>query len=148
MSKGSLLAACLVALAGAPAAQTSPSAPPAPQAAQTPTGPAAAALTFYAVQPSDLPLSNLYDLDVYNLQNEDVGEVEDVILDGNKTIRAFVLSVGGFLGLNERYVAVDAASVTLTRQGDKLRAVVNARRDDLRNAPAFKFEGNMRRSDD
>src|SRR4051812_20918751 len=86
---------------------------PAPQAG-------AAAPTFYAVQPSDMPLSNLYDLNVYNQQNENVGEIEDIIVDGNRTIRAYVLSVGGFLGLNEHYVTVDAGYVTVTRQGDKL----------------------------
>ena len=139
MSNRALRAACLVALAGPAAAQTAPA--PVPQAG-------AAAPTFYAVQPPDMPLSNLYDLDVYNQQNENVGEIEDIIVDGNRTIRAFVLSVGGFLGLNERYVALDAGSVTVTRQGDKLRAVINASRDDLRNAPAFKFEGAMRRIDD
>jgi sporulation protein YlmC with PRC-barrel domain len=139
VSNRALLAACLVALAGPAAAQTAPT--PAPQAG-------AAAPTFYAVQPSDMPLSNLYDLDVYNQQNENVGEIEDIIVDGNRTIRAYVLSVGGFLGFNERYVTEDAGYVTVTRQGDKLRAVINASRDDLRNAPAFKFEGAMRRIDD
>lgn len=104
-------------------------------------------MTFYTVQPTDMPLSNLYELDVYNLQNEKVGEIEDVIIDNGKTIKALVIGVGGFLGIGERYVSVDPASVVIMRQGDSYRAVINTTREDLRNAPQFKFEGSMKRDD-
>ena len=104
-------------------------------------------MTFYTVQPTDMPLSNLYELDVYNLQNEKVGEIADVIIDNGKTIKALVIGVGGFLGIGERYVSVDPASVVIMRQGDSYRAVINTTREDLRNAPQFKFEGSMKRDD-
>jgi len=104
-------------------------------------------VTFYTVQPADMPLSNLLELDVYNLQNEKVGEIEDVIIDSGKTVKAIVVGVGGFLGLGERYVSVDPGSLVITGQGDSMRAVINTTRDALRNAPEFKFEGNMKRTD-
>jgi len=104
-------------------------------------------VTFYTVQPADMPLSNLLELDVYNLQNEKVGEIEDAILDNGKTVKAIVIGVGGFLGLGERYVSVDPGSLVITGQGDTLRGVINTTRDALRNAPEFKFEGNMKRTD-
>lgn len=156
MSKRLLIACCAAALSGVAIAQTSPPAPSsppqAPPAQSQPGGmrtvdAATAKLTFYAVQPTDMPLSNLYDLDVYNQQNENVGEIEDVIVDDGKTIKAVVLGVGGFLGIGERYVAVDPSSIVITRQGDTMRAVINSTREELRNAPEFKFEGNMRRTD-
>jgi sporulation protein YlmC with PRC-barrel domain len=148
--------------ASAPPAASSGTAAPQTGTASSPSGQAAPAqgaqpglrtvnpatirMTFYTVQPTDMPVSNLLELDVYNLQNEDIGEIEDVIVDNGKTIKAIVISVGGFLGIGERHVAVDPASVVITRQGNDLRAVVNTTRDDLKNAPEFKFEGPMTRN--
>ena len=104
-------------------------------------------LTFYTVRPADMLASNLLELDVYNLQNEEVGEIEDVIVDNGKTIKAVVISVGGFLGLGERHVAVEPGAIAITRTGEgELRAVVNSTRDDLKNAPEFRFEGAMTRN--
>ena len=108
--------------------------------------PATLRLTFYTVQPADMLASNLIGLDVHNLQNEEIGEIEDLIVDNGKTLRSVVISVGGFLGIGERHVAVDPGSVVITREaGGSLKAVVNTTRDDLRKAPEFKFEGNLRR---
>jgi sporulation protein YlmC with PRC-barrel domain len=108
--------------------------------------PATVRLTFYAVRPVDMLMSNFMDTDVYNLQNEEIGEVEDVIIDEGRTIRAIVISVGGFLGIGDRNVAVEPGSVVITRgEGGSIRAVVNATRENLEKAPEFKFEGNMRR---
>ena len=146
MSKRLFLAACAaMSLAGSAAAQTTAPAPAQPGLRTV--DPTTVRMTYYTVQPADMPVSNLLELDVHNLQNEEIGEIEDVIVDG-QGIKALVISVGGFLGIGERYVAVSPGSVVITRQGDDLKAVVNTTRDDLRNAPAFKFEGNMKREDD
>ena len=104
-------------------------------------------LTFYTVRPADMLASNLLELDVYNLQNEEVGEIEDVIIDNGKAIKAVVISVGGFLGLGERHVAIEPGAIAITRSdAGELRAVVNSTRDDLKNAPEFRFEGAMTRN--
>ena len=105
-------------------------------------------MTFYTVQPTHMLVSNLLDTDVYNLQNEEVGEIEDLIINDGKSIQAIIISVGGFLGIGERHVAVQPGSVLLQRGNDgSMRAIVNTTREDLRNAPEFKFEGNVRRKD-
>lgn len=102
--------------------------------------------TFYAVSPVDTLASHLKDVDVYNLQNENVGEIEDLVIDNGKRIQAVVVSVGGFLGFNERYVAVKPGSLMLTPDGrGGLKAVVNTTREQLRGAPEFRFQGNMAR---
>ena len=109
--------------------------------------PATLRLTFYTVRPADMLVSNLLEMDVYNLQNEEVGEIEDLIVDNGKTIRAVIVSVGGFLGIGERRVAIDPAAIAITRtEGGEMRAVVNSTRDDLKNAPEFRFEGPMARN--
>jgi sporulation protein YlmC with PRC-barrel domain len=97
-------------------------------------------LTFYTVQPADTRASKLIGLDVYNKNNENIGEVEDLILDGNKNVKAVVVSVGGFLGIGDRNVAIDPASVMMTEQRDGAwRLVANTTKEDLKGAPAFKF---------
>ncbi len=79
---------------------------------------------------------------LYNQQNEEVGEIADLIFDTNKTVRAIIIEVGGFLGLKKRYVALDPSAVQITRGSDgEWRAVVNAARDQLRNAPELNYEG-------
>lgn len=105
-----------------------------------------ARILFYRLGPADMRMSKLMGLDVRNLQNEDVGEIEDVILDNGKTMRAVIVAVGGFLGMGERYVAVDPASIVISRNDDgDVEAVINSTREDLRDAPEFRFEGKRKR---
>jgi sporulation protein YlmC with PRC-barrel domain len=101
-------------------------------------------LDFYAVTATDIRASDLIGMDVYNLNNEEVGEVQDLVLDNGKNIKAIVISVGGFLGLGERNVAVQPGSVLIRRQGDAERAVINTTKETLKNAPEFKFEARNR----
>lgn len=97
-------------------------------------------VTFYTVQAADMRASELIDTDVYNLQNEKIGEVEDLILDSGKNVKAVVVSVGGFLGLGDRNVAVQPGSVVLSEQNDgSARMVINTTKEELKNAPEFKF---------
>ncbi|KAB1073160.1 PRC-barrel domain containing protein [Methylobacterium planeticum] len=138
---------------GAKPAATPPAAPSA-TASPTPNSSSAAAVSesgmkmadsatakvqFITTQPADTLTSKLIGLNVANNNNETVGEIEDfVILDG-KTIHAVIIGVGGFLGIGERYVAVSPASITLSKKDDKLRALVNTSKDELKNAPAFEY---------
>jgi sporulation protein YlmC with PRC-barrel domain len=97
-------------------------------------------LTFYAVQAADMRASRLMGADVYNLQNENIGEIQDLIIDNGKTIKAVVVSVGGFLGIGDRNVAVEPASIVLREQNDgSARVVINTNKEELKSAPPFKF---------
>jgi sporulation protein YlmC with PRC-barrel domain len=115
-----------------------------PKSGQAGTMPSGSAtpqrLTFYTAQSADTRASKLIGLDVYNKNNENIGEVEDLIIDGNKNVKAVVVSVGGFLGIGDRNVAIDPASVMMTEQRDGAwRIVANTTKEDLKGAPAFKF---------
>jgi len=84
--------------------------------------------------------SNLIDLEVYNQANENIGEIEDIMFDANKTVRAIVIGVGGFLGIGERHVAVEPSAVQVVRDADgNWRAMVNVTREQLRSAPEFRY---------
>lgn len=114
------------------------------QQAATPT---AQKMPFYTPQRGDMPISNLYDLDVYNAQDEVVGEIEDVIIDEANSIRAIVIEVEGPLGISERYVAVEPTSLVIMPhpQTGRLVAMANTTSEELRTAPRIRFEGHLSR---
>jgi sporulation protein YlmC with PRC-barrel domain len=57
-------------------------------------------------QPGQWRASKLDGLNVYNQNNEKIGDISELLVDGSGTIKAVVVGVGGFLGLGERDVAI------------------------------------------
>jgi len=57
-------------------------------------------------QPGQWRASKLEGLDVYNNNNEKVGDISEVLLDQSGKVQAVVIGVGGFLGMGEHSVAV------------------------------------------
>ena len=57
-------------------------------------------------QPGQWRASKLEGLNVYNTNDEKIGDISELIVDTNGKIQAVVIGVGGFLGLGERDVAV------------------------------------------
>jgi sporulation protein YlmC with PRC-barrel domain len=54
----------------------------------------------------DWRTSKVVGLNVYNDQNQNVGSISDLLTDKTGNIKAAVVSVGGFLGMGSRYVAI------------------------------------------
>jgi hypothetical protein len=50
--------------------------------------------------------SKLIHLNVYNAQNEKIGDIKELMLKKDGNIESVVIGVGGFLGMGERDVAV------------------------------------------
>jgi sporulation protein YlmC with PRC-barrel domain len=50
--------------------------------------------------------SKLIGVNVYNDNNDKIGEIEDLIVDKSGKVDHVILGVGGFLGMGEHYVAV------------------------------------------
>ena len=98
---------------------------------------------FVTLQNNDMLSSNVVGVDVYDNANNDIGKIKDVAFDSSKTMKGYILSVGGFLGMGTRYVAVDADSVTIKYDptDKKWHANMNATKDELKAAPEFKYEG-------
>ena len=97
--------------------------------------------------PEDAVLSyNLVGLKVTDAANTSVGEIKDLVIEAGK-LKGYILSVGGFLGMGERYVAVSPASVALGYDTDakKWKAIIGASKDQLKAAPEFKYEGKFKR---
>jgi sporulation protein YlmC with PRC-barrel domain len=71
--------------------------------------------------------SKLMGLDVYNQNNEKLGDVNEIILDKSGKVAAVVIGVGGFLGMGEHDIAVSM---------DKLKFIEEPVRTTSNAAPA------------
>lgn len=74
---------------------------------------------------------------VYDNAGNDIGEVNDLIMSNDGKIQATILGVGGFLGIGEKDVAVAVSSVEMVKDGDDVKLVVNATKEQLEKAPTF-----------
>ena len=78
--------------------------------AQTPTAATDKANTASTISESSLHgdwrASKVAGLNVYNEKNESIGTINDLLMDKSGSIKAAVISVGGFLGVGARLVAV------------------------------------------
>jgi hypothetical protein len=73
---------------------------------------------------------------VVNDANETVGKVDDLIIVPDGKVPVLVLSVGGFLGVGTRLVAVPYESLEMQ---DKKLLLTGATRDTLKTLPEFKY---------
>lgn len=84
-------------------------------------------------------VTQLMDLSVMNSQNEDLGSIEDLVIDPhNGKIRYAALSFGGFLGIGDKLFAVpwEALQVRTNNDGD-MYLHLDATKEKLKNAPGF-----------
>ena len=98
---------------------------------------------FVAVPDNDELSSKVVGLDIYNGSNQDVGQIKDIAMNQNGRTQAYIVSVGGFLGLGEHYVAVNPSAVKVSYNDvdKKWHALMNASTDQLKAAPEFKYTG-------
>ncbi|KQZ95744.1 photosystem reaction center subunit H [Rhizobium sp. Root564] len=101
-----------------------------------PAGP----LKFVNVQKTDLTADQLEGMNIYNAQNEEIGEIEDVVIGDGKAVIGIVASVGGFLGINESYVVLDPTSVAINNDNGTWKAHVDTTKEALQNAPKLDYD--------
>lgn len=74
--------------------------------------------------------------DVYNLDNEDIGDIKEIMLNvANGDIEYAVLSFGSFLGMGEKLFAVPWSALKLDTENK--RFILNVDKERLKNAPGF-----------
>ncbi|CAN5260848.1 PRC-barrel domain-containing protein [soil metagenome] len=110
-------------------------------AQSTTSGNAPAEAKFSTVAKDEMFSSKLKGLNVYNQKDEKVGEITDLAIGKGDQLQAMILSVGGFLGMGEHYVAVSPSSVRVSYNKDKdtWSAKMNTTKDALKAAPEFKY---------
>lgn len=85
-------------------------------------------------------VSNYYKQNVYDASDAKIGEISDVLLNKQGKVDAFMVAVGGFLGVGEKDVAVPFDAVHATQRDGKWYLTMNATKDALKNARGYKFD--------
>jgi hypothetical protein len=98
---------------------------------------------FVSVANNDELGSKMIGLDIYNSAKQDIGQIKDIAMSQRGRAQAYIVSVGGFLGMGEHYVAVNPSAITVTYSDSdkKWHAAMNATAEQLKAAPEFKYTG-------
>jgi sporulation protein YlmC with PRC-barrel domain len=90
--------------------------------------------------------SKLVGVNVYNDNNDKIGDINDVILDNSGKVANVILGVGGFLGMGEHYVAV--AYDKLKWSNEAPRATTASNTTSTANRPVTNVDSNARTTAD
>jgi sporulation protein YlmC with PRC-barrel domain len=115
-----------------------------------------------AIPRDAMTVTNFYKKNVHDPSNVKIGEINDVLVDKEGKLVAFVIGIGGFLGVDQKDVAVPFNSIRATWRPDLGRSDPDAalpfnssratRRDgewwltmdvtkeSLKNAPGYKYD--------
>ena len=144
MKKLLLSTALSAALAGAAFAQSTstPSSTDASPAAKSDSAKmeSSGKTNFVAAQKSDQWLASKFKgTDVLGSDNQKIGDVSDILFDKTGKIEAFVISVGGFLGVGSKEVALapNSFDVVPGQNGSADKLKLAATQDELKNAQTF-----------
>lgn len=98
---------------------------------------------YAKVSANDELSSKIVGLDIYNNSDQDIGRIKDIALDPQGRTVAYIISVGGFLGVDQHYIAVRPSAVDISYNAStkKWQAAMNATADQLKAAPEFKYGG-------
>jgi sporulation protein YlmC with PRC-barrel domain len=81
---------------------------------------------------------NLIGSSVYSADGDSIGEIDDLIVNLDGNVEGVVIGVGGFLGIGEKDVAIEMASLsTTTDENGNVRLMSSATKADLEAAEAF-----------
>jgi hypothetical protein len=75
--------------------------------------------------------------DVVNINDEGVGTITDLVMDQDQKLVGVVLSVGGFLGIADKWVAIPVDQIDFPTDEQPARLRVAVTEEQLKNAPDF-----------
>ena len=98
---------------------------------------------FTTVPNRDDLSSKLVGLSVYNNAGQDIGKIKDIAFN-NTGVKAYILGVGGFLGVGDHYVAVrpSALNITYNANNSSWQAKMDTNAAQLKAAPEYKYPNN------
>jgi sporulation protein YlmC with PRC-barrel domain len=122
--------------------QTSPAATPAPAAKSSEMTAPASSAKFINTQRQDQWLASKFKgTDVIGTDDAKIGDVSDILFDKDGKIEAYVVGVGGFLGIGSKDVALAPSAFTVVpgdkskNESDKLK--LSMTKDELKQAANF-----------
>ena len=87
-------------------------------------------------------VTDWYKQNVYDPNNNKIGEIVDVLVEPSGQINAAIVGVGGFLGAGEKDVAVNFSSIKPSMKNNKMYLTMDTSKDDLKKALGFKYDSN------
>lgn len=107
-------------------------------------GPASAAEQAAQMQtavPADaLTISNYYKQNVYDNQNNKIGDVKDMLLDKEGRVSTVIVGVGGMLGVGEKDVAVPFSSLKIAEKNGDRYLIMSTTKEALEKAPGYTYD--------
>jgi sporulation protein YlmC with PRC-barrel domain len=95
-----------------------------------------------AVPQDAVTITDWYKQNVYDPNDNKIGEVMDMLVDKSGQVSALIVGVGGFLGVGEKDVVVPFGEVHATVRDKKVYLIMNTTRDSLKEATGFKYDSN------
>jgi hypothetical protein len=136
--------ALTTALAQSPSTTPTPAEPPAAAAPGASTTKTSDTPKFVTKQSSDQMLvSKFKGTDVVGADDAKIGDVSDILFDKNGKILAYVVGVGGFLGIGAKDVAIEPSSFKVeqdssaTAKAGDIKLRLSMTKDELKNAATF-----------
>ena len=88
------------------------------------------------MKPDQMRASKVIGKNIYGPDNKSIGEVSDLILDKDGKVDKVVVSVGGFLGIGDKHVALPMSEL---KHGENDRLAVNMTKEQLQQAPKYEY---------
>ncbi|CAA9285175.1 MAG: hypothetical protein AVDCRST_MAG27-4407 [uncultured Craurococcus sp.] len=82
---------------------------------------------------------------VYNENNESIGEIDDILIPPGGSAPVAVISVGGFLGIGAKLVAVPYDRLNMAANSNGRWTLAGATKDSLGSLPTFTYESQPER---
>jgi hypothetical protein len=91
-------------------------------------------------KPDQLLATKLKGTNVVGSNDEKVGDISDILFDKDGKILAYVVGVGGFLGIGAKDVALSPASFQMmpASERESMKLKISMSKDELKNAAEFK----------
>jgi hypothetical protein len=98
---------------------------------------------FTTIPSRDDLSSKLVGLSVYNNAGQDIGSIKDIAFSNNG-VKAYILGVGGFLGVGDHYVAVRPSAINLSYNAtnNTWQAKMDTNAAQLKAAREYKYPSN------
>jgi hypothetical protein len=95
--------------------------------------------------PDATTIALYYKENVYDSADQRIGRIVDLVIKPDGAVPAAIVSVGGFLGLASKYVAVPFPALQVTQKERKPYLILDTDKKLLRDAPAFEYDRSTRR---
>ncbi|MGH6768593.1 MAG: PRC-barrel domain-containing protein [Xanthobacteraceae bacterium] len=140
-----LTTAAAALVAGSAIAQTPPPAksppaksPPAQTMPKSDMAPKGSAQVITTQGANQMLASRFKGTDVVGSDNEKIGDVTDMLFSQDGKIEAYIVGVGGFLGIGQKDIALAPSSFEVVRDNNEMKLKLAMSKDQLKQHAEFK----------